>query len=420
MKYNRYEIGPYNLHVINTDKFKKNVINVSFKEKVKKENLTIRNFLAAILLKATKSYPDERSMAIKSEELYNIVYDSSSTIYGNYSIMNFEITFLDTKYTSTELLKDSVEFLTEIIFNPNVKDNQFDEKIFEMTKEELKLDIEAINENPQKKASKLLFENMDKSAPFAYLADGYIEDLDNITNKELYDYYKNVLKSNLVDIFVIGNNLDNIKELIINNFKINTIKKPATNYYLVHNKFRKRVKTVKEKEAINQSVLKIGFKFDNLTEFERKYVLNIYNYILSGGPDSKLFKNVREKNSLCYNVKSNISKIFNLMIITAGIDAKNYKKTVSLIKKELKNMEKGDFSEEEINSAKAVYNSSILSMQDSPYNLIGVYKAKEYLNLDPIEVRIEEIKKVSKEDIVKLSKKIKMDTIFLLEGECDE
>ena len=93
MKYNRYEIGPYNLHVINTDKFKKNVINVSFKEKVKKENLTIRNFLAAILLKATKSYPDERSMAIKSEELYNIVYDSSSTIYGNYSIMNFEITF---------------------------------------------------------------------------------------------------------------------------------------------------------------------------------------------------------------------------------------------------------------------------------------------------------------------------------------
>lgn len=116
-----------------------------------------------------------------------------------------------------------------------------------MTKEELKLDIEAINENPQKKASKLLFENMDKSAPFAYLADGLYRRFSNITNKELYDYYKNVLKSNLVDIFVIGNNLDNIKELIINNFKINTIKKPATNYYLVHNKFRKRVKTVKKK-----------------------------------------------------------------------------------------------------------------------------------------------------------------------------
>ena len=108
------------------------------------------------------------------------------------------------------------------------------------------------------------------------------------------------------------------------------------------------------------------------------------------------------------------------MIITAGIDGKNFKKTVSLIKKELKNMEKGNFTDDEINSAKAIYTSSVLSMQDSPYNLIGVYKAKEYLNLDPIEIRLEEIKKVDKQMIMKMSKKIKMDTIFLLEGESNE
>lgn len=420
MKYNRYEIGPYNLHIINTDKFKKNVITVSFKEKVDKKNLTIRNLLATILLKATKNYPNERSMAIKSEDLYNIVYDSNNTIYGNYSIMNFEITFLDTKYTEPDLMEKSIEFLTEILFNPKVDDKKFDEKIFLMAKEEIKLNIEIINEDSRKIASKMLFENMDKTSPFSYIADGYLEDLEKIDSKKLYEYYQNVLKTNLIDIFVIGNNLDNIKDLITKSFKINTIKKPSTNYYLTHDKFRKRVKTVIQKEDINQSILKIGFKFDNLTEFERKYVLNIYNYILSGGPDSKLFKNVREKNSLCYSINSNISKVFNTMVITAGIDAENYKKTVSLIKKELKNMEKGNFTIEEINAAKAIYNSSILAMQDSPYNLIGVYKAKEYLNLDPIEVRIEEIKKVDKESIMKIAKKIKMDTIFLLEGAQNE
>lgn len=420
MKYNRYEIGPYNLHVINTDKFKRNVISVNFKEKVKKEDLTIRNLLSSVLLKSTKKYPDERSMNIVSEELYNIGYSGGNSIYGNYTIMSFEITFLDTKYTSPDLTKESVEFLSEILFNPNINNNSFDEKSFELAKEEIKLSIDVIKESPQKLASKLLFENMDKKAPYAYMADGYIEDLEKIDTKSLYNYYKKVMKSNLVDIFVIGNNLDNIKDIIIENFKINTIKKPALNHYLIHNKFRKRVKIIKEKQKINQSVLKMGFKFDNLSEFERKYVLNIYNYILSGGPDSKLFKNVREKNSLCYNIRSNISKIFNIMSITAGIDGKNYKKTVSLIKKELKNMEKGNFTEEEINSAKAIYTSSVLSMQDSPYNLIGVYKAKEYLNLDPIEVRLEEIKKVDKEMITKISKKIKMDTIFLLEGESNE
>lgn len=420
MKYNRYEIGPYNLHVINTDKFKRNVISVNFKEKVKKEDLTIRNLLAAVLLKSTSKYPDERSMNIASEELYNIGYSSGNTVYGNYTIMSFEITFLDTKYTSPDLVKESVEFLSEILFHPNISNNMFDEKTFELAKDELKLNMEAIKENPQQLASKLLYENMDKKASYAFLATGYLEDLEKIDNQSLYHYYKKMMKSDLVDIFVIGNNLDNIKELIVENFKINTIKKPAGNHYLVHTKFRKRVKTVKEKQSINQSVLKIGFKFDNLSEFERKYVLNIYNYILSGGPDSKLFKNVREKNSLCYNVRSNISKIFNVMTITAGIDAKNFKKTVSLIKKELKNMEKGNFTEEEINAAKAIYTSSVIAMQDSPYNLIAVYKGKEYLNLDPIEVRLEEIKRVDKSMLIKLTKKIKMDTIFLLEGESNE
>lgn len=420
MKCNHYEVGPYNLHIIDTDKFKKTVISVDFKEKVKKENITIRNLLSLVLLKSTKNYINEQEMNIKSEELYNIGYSSSNTIYGNYSIMKFEISFLDEKYTEEGMTKESLDFLNEIIFNPNINNNCFDEKVVNLAKEEVKNIIDSLKENPQKLAEKYLFENMDKSAPYSYMADGYLEDLEKIDSKTLYDYYKKVIKSNLIDIFVIGNDLYNIKDLIVNNFKINTIKRPATSHYLLHEKFRKRVKTVKEVMKINQSVLKIGFKFDNLSEFERKYVLNIYNYILSGGPDSKLFKNVREKNSLCYNIRSNISKVFNIMTITAGIDGANFKKTVSLIKKELKNMEKGNFDTEEINSAKAIYNSSVLSMEDSPYSLIGVYKAEKYLNLDPIDVRIEEIKKVDKDMIMKLAKKIKMDTIFLLEGDNNE
>lgn len=420
MKYEKYELGPYNIHIIKTDRFKKNVISVNFNEKIKKENITIRSFLSSILVKSTYRYKTERDMNIKAEELYNVIYNSSNTLYGNYMIMNFEMTYLDSKYSSSTINEEVVDFFKEILFNPNVSDNKFDDDIFNLTKEQLRLTINSINESPQKLAEKLLFENMDKKAPYSYLADGYIEDLEKINSKKLYSYYKNVIKSNYIDIFVIGNNIDNIKDLLTNIFKVNTIKKPITDYYIKHKKIRKLTKVVKNKAKINQSILKLGFKLDNLSEFERKYVLNIYNYILSGGPDSKLFKNVREKNSLCYNIRSSISKTFNLMTITAGISANNYKKCLSLIKKELKNMQKGNFKQEDINSSIAIYNSSILSMQDSPYNIIGVYKAKDYLNLDPIEVRIKEINKVNKEMIINLSKKIKIDTIFLLEGDTDE
>ena len=127
MKYERLEIGPYNLHVIKTDKFKKNVISLSFKENFNKKNITMRSMLASMLVRATQKYPDERSMSIASEELYNVTYNGTNSIYGNYMIMDIDLTFLDTKYTSDELSKESIEFLKEMIFNPLVKDKKFDE-----------------------------------------------------------------------------------------------------------------------------------------------------------------------------------------------------------------------------------------------------------------------------------------------------
>ena len=42
--------------------------------------------------------------------------------------------------------------------------------------------------------------------------------------------------------------------------------------------------------------------------------------------------------------------------------------------------------------------------------------AKDLLNLGDIEERKREVMKVTKEDIVNVAKKIKIDTIFLLEG----
>lgn len=421
MKYTRYEIGPYNLHIINTDKFKRNVITVNFKRKVKKSETTLRNMLANILVKSTKKYQTEREMIIETENLYNIGYSGGTSISGNYSILYYEMTFLNEKYTEDKMSEKTLQFLADILFNPNSTNNKFNEKLFNLAQKEIKSNIENFKESPEKLATILLYENMDKKASYSYLADGYLEDLEKINASNLYQYYKSVLQSDIVDIFIIGNiEPERIKQVMGTNFLINTIKKPATSHYLMHTKFRKRVKTVKVTRKINQSILKIGFKLDNLSDFERKYVINIYNYIIGGGPDSKLFQTIREKNSLCYHISSKINKVFNVMTITAGINAINFKKTVTLIKKEIKNMQKGDFKEEIIDAAKKVYTSSILSMLDSPYNVIGIYEGKEYFNTDLVETRIEEINKVTKQMIIEVSKKIKMDTIFLLEGENNE
>ena len=175
-------------------------------------------------------------------------------------------------------------------------------------------------------------------------------------------------------------------------------------------------KTFKEKTNYSQSQLVMGYKMFNLSDFELRYVLNIYSYILGGGPDSKLFKNVREKNSLCYSISSVGQPLNSILIINAGIDSKNFSKTVSLVKKEVKKMLKGDFTDEDIIKAKVTYLNSLKELEDNPQSILSLYVGMEYLNSHDMDMRINNINKVTKSDVVSLANKIHLDTIYLLEG----
>ena len=145
-----------------------------------------------------------------------------------------------------------------------------------------------------------------------------------------------------------------------------------------------------------------------------------YSLILGGNPNSKLFQNVREKNSLCYHISSSIAAISKIITIVAGINKENYEKTIKLIKKEIDNMKKGNIEDFEIEEAKKIYIASCKQVYDSPTSIINNYLSREYINLDLVEDRIKNIKKVTKEDVIEFAKKVHIDTIFLLEGDLDD
>ena len=238
----------------------------------------------------------------------------------------------------------------------------------------------------------------------------------------IYNYYDSILNCDIIDIFVIGNVDENhITKIIDKNFsKIKTFKKPSESHFITLNKARLVPKTIKENRKINQSKLVLGYKIEKMTDFELRYVLNVYSYILGGGPDSKLFKTVREKNSLCYYISSLSNPLNSLLIIKAGINKKDFKKAVSLIKKETQNMRRGKFSDDDIIKAKITYINSLKELEDSADNLLSLYTGIEYLNSDTLIDRFKKINKVTHEDVVKLAGKIHLDTIYLLEGDIDE
>lgn len=415
MNYKKIEMGSYNLHVINTNKFKKIKVRVNLKHKIKKENITKRNLLSEILVQSNQNYKNQRELLIETENLYNMGISSKTSLVGNYATITFEGSFLNEKYTEKGYLEKSLKFFFDILFKPDIQNNKFNEESFNISYEKLKEDILSIKDSPKNYSLVKMFENMDKKAFYSYNPVGYLEDLENLTSSDLTDYYYEVIKSDIVDIFVIGEvDINEIKDKMTDLVKINTLKKPSETHFSKPSKFRKNPKTYKEKLDIHQSKLVLGCKIKELNDFEIKYVSLIYNSIFGSGVDSRLFKNIREKNSLCYYVYSQLKILSNIMYINLGIDKKDFKKAVKLIKSELIKMK--NITAEELEKAKISFVNACNLMYDSPNSIINAYLAKEYFDSDLIEEKIVKIGEVTIDDVVNFSNKICLDTIFLLEG----
>lgn len=417
MEYSKYHMNNYRIHIIKTDKFKTINVRINFKRKFQENEITLRRFLSYMLLNSSQKFKNERELNIEIENLYNIGINTNVSRSGRYSILSFSMNLLNEKYTEKGMIKASFEFLKELLFNPNVKDHCFDLESFELIKKTLKDEIESFKDDPNRYSKYRLYEETSPDSILACKSCGSIQELDEITPENLYEYYESVMKEDHLDIFVIGEVSEiEIKEIISNIIPDYERTVLGEKHYLDYLPKKEEEKIVTEIGDYNQSILAMSLRLSKLTDFESQYVLQIFNFIFGGGSESKLFKEVREKNSLCYYIGANSMLLDRLVIVSAGIDSKNFEKTVTLIKECLQDMKDGKFTKNDINKAKTVYINGCQEILDAPLSILNNYISKEYLNLDLLEEKMKKIKKVNKEMIMELGNKIEIDTIYLLKG----
>jgi len=411
----------YNLHMIKTNKFKTVMVRVVFSTPIVKEEITIRNVLSDILLQSTDKYSSKRNMIIETENLYSADIFNSSNRWGKYILTSFNLQVLSDKYSEEGNVEKAIKFLSEIIFNPDVVRERFREDKLALVKNNCEIVLDELKENYSEYAIVRLKEAYDKDSPVSYRLQGYKEDLDTINESNLYQYYLKMLNTNNVDIFVVGDfNAKDMLNTIKECFKFRKVKKTKPSYVLPIKSVRNRRLMAKEQVANSQSKLGIMCPLSKMTDYEKNYPLVLANIILGGGPDSYLFKNIREKSSLCYSIYSSLNKLDNNIIITAGIDKNNYSKAVKDITNILNQLKKGQFTDKDINMAKEIYNTSISTIEESPNNLINEYLTEKIIGFESYKDRDTIMSKVTKREIVKAFRKIKMDTVFLLEGDKNE
>ena len=421
MQYQEKEIKKgIKFHKISTDKFKTNLIAVFLTTKLTRENVTKNALISTILRRGSKNMNTQEEISKQMEEMYGAGFDCGLDKTGDNQVLKFYIENINDEFIpqhDENMLKSAIEKLLEIVFNPYTENGEFKKEYVEQEKNNIKQKIEGKIDNKARYALNRCIEEMYKDEPFGLFKFGYIEDLEGIDAKNLYKYYQNLIKNCKIDIFVSGIVPDNIEQLIEENENIAKLQERQADYVIpaiTKKETNQKENIVTESMEVTQGKLVLGLDI-NLENEDQKYDALLYNSILGGTANSKMFQNVREKAHLAYVASSSYSRQKSNIFINCGIEIANYEKALEIVKKQIEDMKNGEFTEDDIQNAKKGIISTIDLIDDEQDTGITYYFGQELsahkIGADEYKEKVE---KIQKEDIVKIANAVSINTIYFL------
>lgn len=421
MQYKQKELkNGIKLHTIRTDKFKTNLIAVFLTTKLTRENITKNAVISSVLRRGSNKLPSQEEISKKMEEMYGASFDCGLDKTGDNQVLKFYVETINDNFlpqNSRNILKIALESIFDIVFNPYIENDSFKEQYVEQEKNNIKQRIEGKIDNKARYAIDRCIEEMYKDEPFGLYRFGYIEDLQSLNGKNLYEYYKELINTCKIDIFVSGIIDDNTINIIKNNENIEKLQERKALYIVpnpLNKKLQEQEKNITESMEVTQGKLILGLDL-NLDKKESRYPALIYNCILGGGANSKMFQNVREKAHLAYVASSSYMRYKSNVFVNCGIEIGNYEKALELIRQQIDDMKSGKFTEEDIENAKKGIKSAIKTIDDEQDTGITYYFGQELSDERcSVEDYITKIEKVNKDDIIDIANRAGINTIYFL------
>ncbi|OIJ09962.1 peptidase M16 [Anaerobacillus arseniciselenatis] len=415
------EVNGINLHVVETKKYKTNTIVLHIKSPLVREAVTKRALLPYILQNGTERFPTRKAIRSYLDELYGATLSVDVGKKGENQILSFRMDVSNENFLKdkTPLLEEAIKLLADIILHPTLESGVFKSQVVTNEKRNLKQQIQSIFDDKLRYANMRVTEEMCKDEPYGLSVWGYEDELDAITEGELFEQYNSMLTNDSFDLFVVGDvNNSDINRMVQNYFVFEGDRKPITNS--VENKQKQEVSkenVVFEEQDIKQGKLHIGFRTNTTFNDDDYFAMQMFNGIFGGFSHSKLFINVREKASLAYYASSRYESHKGILMVMSGIEFSKYDQAVSIIKEQLGSMQNGDFTDEEIVQTKAVLKNQVLETIDVAKGHVELLYHNSIANKTrSVSDWLTGIDNVKKEDIVKVAEQIQLDTIYFLKG----
>lgn len=403
-------------YYIENKRFNTTLLTYNFYLPLKAEDMAINSFLPYLLTSCCSQYSDYIELNIGLLELYGADLSCSATKCGDcfhiklgISVINDEFSFDDTKPVSA-----AAELLCGMIFAPALKDGSFSLSDIDREKNKTIERIEGEINNKRAFTRTRLLAEMFGSDPYGKFSYGTVEEVNAIDSEKLLAAWKNMLETAFVRINVVGSEYP--EEVFSSATKLFS----SVNRHDITDTTRfvplaeaDEIKDVTQRLDVTQGKLAMGFTSKLHGSLESSAALTLCTDIFGGGPYSKLFSNVREKQSLCYYCSAAARRSKGFVLVDSGIEEENADKVVDSVLSELEDVKNGKFDDSVIEASKKSIIDSLNGYYDNPI-AIDTWYSREVNEVTSPEEAVKIIESIEREDIINAAKGIKLHTIYRL------
>ncbi|MGN0489753.1 MAG: EF-P 5-aminopentanol modification-associated protein YfmF [Ruminococcus sp.] len=403
---------------VKDSRFKTMKISANIFMPLSEETASVNALLCYMLVRSCKAYPDFTTLSRKLASLYGAELNGSVSKMGDMQCLNITVSGLDDRYTigGETISQELSRLLCQVIFNPKVENNKFDEDDMLQEKRQLLDMIDSEFNDKRVYASQRLIETMCDSELYGIKRCGTKEQIEALTTEDIYKAWENMLKTAHFEFMFVGDSdSQKASDVIYNAFKEINREPVDISTDVVYSVFD--VKDVVEEMDVAQSKLEIGFRTACAEPESEATATRLMCSILGGTAHSKLFNNVREKKSLCYYCASRFFRLKGIMIIESGVETADIEKAKEAILNEVEEMKKGNITDFEIESAKLAVTNSFYGITDTVTGIVNWYSSQIMdASIDTPKEAADKINAVTKEQIVAAANKLQLDTIFTLKS----
>ena len=400
------------------DRFKQGVLSLQFLRPMCRQEASLNALLPTVLLRGCKSCPDMRSVTLRLDDLYGAAIGALVRRIGDIQCTGLSCSFVDDRFTldGDAIFAPMMAFLEEILLHPVMEGSGFRQDYVQSEKQNLIWTIEAERNDKRAYASSQLLKQMCREDSFGIPRLGEIADVEAITAELLYRHYQKILRESPVHVFYVGSarpeTVAKTLRPMLGRLAGNPMRLPAQTGF-VPGPFS----DCEEVLDVAQGKLCMGYATPINLRHPGYAAMQMCNTILGAGMTSKLFMQVREKMSLCYDIGSGFHGSKGILTIAAGIEFEKKEIVRAEILRQVQEICDGHISQQELTAAREALLSNLRATHDAPSAIEGYYAsaAVSGIGMTPAEF-MEAIERVTAEDVREAAKTLTLRAVYFLKG----